>query len=196
MTSSTARLPAGKRTSRERAGFTLIELILVMALLAIAASLAAPQMASFFRGRTLDQEARRLLSLTHYAQSRAVTEGYPMLLWIDPASGQYGLEIQSGYVSEDDRSVQYEVDPTISMETVASTAPAPYEDEELATDTTQEGILFRPDGLVDSSSLSQVILRQADQSAIALQLARNGLGFELTRPEESASRQGQGGVIR
>ena len=95
MTSSTARLPAASLTSRPRAdGFTLIELILVMALLAIAASLAAPQMASFFRGRSLDQEARRMLSLTHYAQSRAVTEGFPMLLWIDPASGQYGLPIR------------------------------------------------------------------------------------------------------
>lgn len=167
-----------------------------MALLAIAASLAAPQMASFFRGRSLDQEARRLLSLTHYAQSRAVTEGYPMLLWIDPASGQYGLEIQSGFVSEDDRAVHYETDPTISLETIASTAPAPYEVDSVTKETTQEGILFMPDGLVDSSSLSQVILRQGDQSAIALQLMRNGLGFELTSPEEAASRQGQGGFVR
>ncbi len=167
-----------------------------MALLAIAASLAAPQMASFFRGRSLDQEARRLLSLTHYAQSRAVTEGYPMLLWIDPSSGQYGLEIQSGFVSEDDRAVHYEADPTISLETMASTAPAPYEDEGVAKQDAPEGILFRPDGLVDSSSLSQVILRQGDQPAIALQLMRNGLGFELTRPEETASRQNPGGIIR
>ncbi len=167
-----------------------------MALLAIAASLAAPQMASFFRGRSLDQEARRMLSLTHYAQSRAVTEGFPMLLWIDPASGQYGLEIHSGFVSEDDRAVRYDADSTISLETIASSAPAPYEDDGVARESAQEGILFRPDGLVDPSSLSQVILRQGDQSAIVLQLMRNGLGFELTSPEEAASRQGQGGFVR
>lgn len=189
MTSSTARFPAAKRTKRvPAAGFTLIELILVMALLAIAASLAAPQMASFFRGRSLDQEARRLLSLTHYAQSRAVTEGYPIMLWIDSASGQYGLEIQSGFAAEDERAVRYDADRDVTLEAVASTAPIPYEDEGITRDTTQVGILFTPDGLVDSASLSQVILRHNDQSAIALQRMRNGLAFELTRVDGTVSR--------
>ena len=65
MTSPTApSLPVKVRRPAGRA-FTLIELILVMALLTIAASLVAPKMASFFRGRAHDQEARRLLALTH-----------------------------------------------------------------------------------------------------------------------------------
>ncbi len=159
-----------------------------MALLAIAASLAAPQMASFFRGRSLDQEARRLLSLTHYAQSRAVTEGYPMMLWIDTAAGQYGLEIQPGFAVEDDRAVHYEVDSGVTLETVASAAPDPYEDEGIAQDSNRVGILFTPDGLVDSTSVSEVILRHNDQSAIALQRMRNGLAFELIRVDGTASR--------
>jgi prepilin-type N-terminal cleavage/methylation domain-containing protein len=58
----------------ERA-FTLIELILVLALLVIITSLAAPAMSNFIRGRALDSEARRLLALMHAAQSRAVSEG-------------------------------------------------------------------------------------------------------------------------
>src|SRR5207253_10956500 len=45
-----------------RSGFTLIELILVMTILTIAVSLTAPALANFFRGRTLDSEARRLLA--------------------------------------------------------------------------------------------------------------------------------------
>ena len=43
--------------------FTLIELILVMALLVMITSLAAPAMSGFIRGRALDSEARRLFAL-------------------------------------------------------------------------------------------------------------------------------------
>src|SRR4051812_3463455 len=81
------------RGSKSRA-FTLIELILVLVLLAITASLVASNMGSFFRGRALSFEARRMLSLTHYAQSRAVSEGVPVILWINPAQSTYGLTIQ------------------------------------------------------------------------------------------------------
>ena len=68
--------------ARGRGGFTLIELILVMAVLAIVLAIIAPSLGNFFRGRTLDSEARRFVSLTRYAESRAVSEGSPMLLWM------------------------------------------------------------------------------------------------------------------
>ena len=55
-----------------------------MVLLGIAAALVVPHMSSFFRGRVLNSEARRLLALTLYGQSRAVAEGVPVLLWINP----------------------------------------------------------------------------------------------------------------
>src|SRR4051794_2206607 len=62
--------------------FTLIELILVMTVLTIPASITAPALANFFRGRTLDSEARRILALTRQGQNRAVSEGLPMELWL------------------------------------------------------------------------------------------------------------------
>src|SRR3954451_20071745 len=77
--------------SRKR-GFTLVELILVMALLAIVMAVSAPALSNFFRGRTLDSEARCLMSLTRYGQSRAVSEGIPMLLIIDTRRGAYRLQ--------------------------------------------------------------------------------------------------------
>src|SRR6266850_4075427 len=83
--------PTNTGRPRERA-FTLIELILVMALLTILTSLAAPSLSRFFRGRALDSEARQLLSLTHAGQSRAVADGFPMLLWIDAPQRAYGLQ--------------------------------------------------------------------------------------------------------
>src|SRR5436190_5276257 len=62
----------GVRSSdlRRRSGFTLIELIVVMTLLVAVISIALPSLGGFFRGRTLDSEARRLLSLTRQGQSR------------------------------------------------------------------------------------------------------------------------------
>ena len=66
-----AALPAAGRR-RHTEAFTLIELILVLALLVIITSLVAPAMSNFIRGRALDSEARRLFALMHAAQSRAI----------------------------------------------------------------------------------------------------------------------------
>src|SRR5437867_13133540 len=91
--SNDRKFPGGCR----RDGFTLIELILVMALLAIVMAFSAPALTSFFRGRTLDSEARRFMALTRYGQSRAISEGVPMMLWIDTRRGTYGLQEEPGY---------------------------------------------------------------------------------------------------
>ena len=66
--------------SRARRAFTLIEMIFVLVILAVGAALVAPHMGAFFRGRVLTSEARRLMSLVHLGQSRAVAEGVPVLL--------------------------------------------------------------------------------------------------------------------
>ena len=75
--------------------FTLIELTLVLALLVVITSLAAPAMSNFIRGRALDSEARRLMALMHAGQSRAVSEGLPMVLWVDEKQGAYGLQAET-----------------------------------------------------------------------------------------------------
>src|SRR5438874_13384988 len=88
-------------------GFTLIELILVMTVLTIAVSITAPALANFFRGRSLNSEARRLLALTREGQSRAVSEGLPMDLWLDAQQGAYGLEAESSYEENDRKAVDF-----------------------------------------------------------------------------------------
>src|ERR1043166_3717524 len=70
--SSAAFSPLHHATQR---AFTLIELIVVMTLLVAVISIALPSLGGFFRGRTLDSEARRMLALTRQGQSRAVAEG-------------------------------------------------------------------------------------------------------------------------
>src|SRR2546429_2845051 len=77
--------------------FTLIELMLVMAVLTIAVCIAAPALSHFFRGRSLESQARMLVALTRHAQSRAASEGLPMELWVDSQKSQVGLEAEPSY---------------------------------------------------------------------------------------------------
>src|SRR5262245_60257146 len=86
------RLAAPLIQQRRSDAFTLIELILVMAILTIAVSITAPALANFFHGRVLDSEARRLLAATRAAQSRAISEGVPVSLWFDSSQNEYGIE--------------------------------------------------------------------------------------------------------
>jgi len=161
--------------------FTLIELILVMALLAIGATLVAPKMASFFRGRALDQEGQRLLALTHLAQSRAVSEGMPIILWFDAKSSTYGLNIQSGYVDTDDHSSSYALDSTVTLETpvIGAIPVSEQQDEKLGLTDGIPFIRFNPDGFPDPVSQQKIVLRQGSDGALQLVPTVNGLGYEI-----------------
>jgi prepilin-type N-terminal cleavage/methylation domain-containing protein len=108
------------RTSRARSaeGFTLIELILVMALLVVVMAVVSPSLRGFLQGRTLDSEVRRFVSLTHYAQARAVNEGIAMRLWVDPERRQYGLagEYSMDASGVDPKSVVYEMGQDLQVD--------------------------------------------------------------------------------
>ena len=181
---STAPYPVAD--DRPRRGFTLIELILVMALLAIAASLSAPRMAAFFRGRSLDQEARRLLSLSHYGASRAVAEGVPVRLWIDAAGGAYGLEVESGYGRGGESVMEFAVDRDLTLEVLTPDEVLPYEDTGGMNPAVvrRDGILFLPDGLIDPASTPRITVRQGDDGALCLVPASHGLAYELLHESE------------
>lgn len=101
---------------RSRAAFTLIELICVMSLLIIVVGVVSPSLSGFYRGRNLDSEVRRFYSLTLYGQQRAISEGIPMLLWIDPDERRYGLQAESSFQQQDDKSVDYRLDENVAVQ--------------------------------------------------------------------------------
>ena len=165
-------------------GFTLVELIVVMVLLLIVASLVAPRMSSFFHGRALNQEARRMLSLINYGQSRAIAEGVPVILWIDPSNSTYGLEIQAGYTIGDERAVDYTAEPSLSFEIPATTTmPQRMENETdddlLGLPEDRQAIRFTPDGFIDEVSVASIIIRQGDNAALEIAPTPNRLRYEI-----------------
>jgi type II secretory pathway pseudopilin PulG len=84
-------------TPRQPSAFSLLELVVVMVLLTTAVALLMPNVSGFFRGRRLDDEARRLWALTRYAQEVAIAQAVPVAVWVDPQTGEYGLEAEPGY---------------------------------------------------------------------------------------------------
>jgi type II secretion system protein H len=185
--------PGGLPT-RGRRGFTLIELILVMAVLTVVISLTAPALANFFRGRSLDSEARRLLALTRQGQSRAVSEGVPMELWLNTQEGKFGLEAEPSFEAEDPRAVEFALAEDMALEVrEAETRQPDLISSRLnrtgtvispQTLTRREGlprIRFLPDGLISEDSPQVLVLSGRDGHALVLAQARNRVGYELQK---------------
>ena len=150
----------------------MIELVLVMALLVAAVSVVAPMLASFFRGRTLDSEARRLLALTHAGQSRAVSEGMPMLLWVDASQHAYGLEREGASREGDPRAEEFVLADNVQLD-AANATPVPVGGQRLPA------IRFLPDGSVDESSPPVLRLSGADGSTLWLVEAANHQDYAI-----------------
>jgi len=174
----------------------LIELILVMAILTIAVSLAAPTLSHFFAGRALDSEARRLLALTRLGQSRAVAEGLPMELWVDPQSRTYGLEAEvssrTSADQSDPKAVTYTLDRDVKMEiparlvtkpAVIRSSLAPISIASVPVVVPRHGnlptIRFLPDGSVAENSPQMLHLIDRENASLFLALATSRLSYEI-----------------
>jgi prepilin-type N-terminal cleavage/methylation domain-containing protein len=83
--------PTGRTRSRKVHAFTLLELILVLAILALAAGVAAPSLSRFSRGRQTLDAAAHMLAVIQYAQDQAVVHAAPHRFQLDTAGGTYWL---------------------------------------------------------------------------------------------------------
>jgi type II secretion system protein H len=160
-----------------RQAFTLIELILVLALLAVVTSLAAPSLSRFFRARALDSEARQLLSLTHAGQSRAVADGFPMLLWIDSQQRIYGLQeegtTQNGNVQDTDpKAEEFEFGDNVQVEAMNASFVS-------VNGQSVPAIRFLPDGTADEDSPTTLRLTGQNGETLWLIQATNRSSYEI-----------------
>jgi type II secretion system protein H len=153
--------------------FTLVELLLVLTLLVVITSMVAPAMSNFIRARAVDAEARRLFALMHAGQSRAVSEGLPMMLWVDEKKGAYGLEAETSPKSGDPKAENLTVDENVQIAVLnAGTAT-------LTTFQNLPAIRFLADGTIDENSPQTLRLADAKGNALWLVEARTRMGYEI-----------------
>jgi Tfp pilus assembly protein FimT len=151
----------------------MIELVLILALLVIITSIVAPPMANFIRGRALDSEARRLFALMHAGQSRAVSEGMPIMLWVDEKKETYGLEEETPGKNGDPKAENLTVDSTLQI-SVANLAAG-----RTTTFHNLPAIRFLPDGTIDESSPQTLQLRDFAGVSRWLIETRDRTGYEI-----------------
>ena len=157
------RLKNAKTGRRFDKGFTLIELILVMAMLSAVIAASAQSLSRFFRGRAIEEEAGRFMALINYTRSQAISTSIPMQLWIEPDEGRYGLSPLEGY--------EWTADELIEI--------AIYEDVEMDLSLQVNNLLddyriiFLPDGSLDETSVKA--LSFINQKNDAVYIAQIGL---------------------
>lgn len=177
-------MPSSFGKSNSRTGFTLIELILVMAILTIAVSITAPALSNFFRGRTLDSEARRMLGVMHQAQSRAASEGLPMDVWIDANQGLYGLEAEPSFEAQDPRAATLSVEGNVVLQVGNAGPNQPASLNQLGNNFKSSHpnvprVRFLPDGTIDPQSPPSIQLTGRMGDSLWLTRATNGLNYEI-----------------
>lgn len=182
-----------ERGASSRRAFTLIELIIVMTILGVVMASAAPSLTRFFRGRKLDSEVRRFISLTRYARSLAAERAIPMIVWLDANGGTYGLRPESGNllrnVEEDSQRMalavgygffyQQRADFRLSETLRLVVDPLGPGNSQIVT------IRFLPDGTIDpiSAKVLQIVQDdpsgQAQTEVIWIALSRNSTRYEV-----------------
>lgn len=144
-----------------------------MALLVVAVCMVAPRMADFVRGRALDSEARRLLALTDAGQSRAVSEGMPMVLWLDQKQNACGLQEETPPGGGDPKAENVTINDSVQI------APVTTGSLGMTTFNNLPAIRFLPDGTIDENSPQTVQLTEGHETLWLLEL-QNHTGYEIS----------------
>jgi prepilin-type N-terminal cleavage/methylation domain-containing protein len=114
------------RVGGARPGFTLMELILVMVIIAILAMAIIPSLSNFRIGRANANTATQLIALSQFARTQSISEGRIYRLILDPDKGTYELEVQddSGVFqpATGDYGQTYSVDKGVKMQVTLTQA--------------------------------------------------------------------------
>jgi prepilin-type N-terminal cleavage/methylation domain-containing protein len=150
--------------------FTLVELILVMALLCVIFGLATPALTHSMRGRTLKMEATRLLGVIDFARDEAASQAVPMDVWVDSQSGAYGARPKQGYEDAGAQSKDFTLNRDLHFETAANT--------KALVDGTY-AVEIEPDGTLDPSSQQTLRIEDQNNNGMSVTQTTDGWGYQL-----------------
>lgn len=122
-----------------------------------------------------------MLALMHYAQSRAVSEGVPVVLWFDSKTSTYGQNIQTGFIDADNRASSFALESSLTLDApVMGTTPvSELGDEKFGLPDGLPVIRFTPDGFFDYVSVPKLVLHQGTESALQLVPTADRLSYEI-----------------
>ncbi|MDB6028521.1 MAG: Tfp pilus assembly protein FimT [Verrucomicrobiales bacterium] len=155
------RPPAGSHPAGRRvAAFTLMELMVVIALIAIMTAVIVPEMKGTFEDALLRSTARDLVSAVELANSRAVSGNQSHRLRIDSRSHQFTIEKQVPNGSpdefiplEDVIGCQGKLDERIVIESRERQTSDERERPDANLSSSPDGILFQSDGTAEARDL-------------------------------------------
>lgn len=132
---------------RKTSGFTLLELILVMAIIALTIALAAPSLAGFARSRVVSDTAAHFTAMASLGRSHAVAEGQPYRLVIDLPARRFYLTKGNGDGQTFTQSDLTDARPVDLPKDLDMSTDAPEVDG-------SRFIEFQPEGRTDIASVS------------------------------------------
>ena len=155
-----------------------------MALLCVILGLAAPSLSRSIHERNLTQEATRLLALTEYARDEAVSQGVPMNVWIDAATGRFGAQALPGYEDAGARAKQFTLIDGLHFDLHGGSLGASTQTSPPMRAGAMGGndvVEYLPDGTLDPSS--QVSIRLVDRSNSTIEVAqtKDASGYEIVK---------------
>jgi prepilin-type N-terminal cleavage/methylation domain-containing protein len=158
-------MSAGTKQYDRGAGFTLLELILVMLILSTVLAMAAPSLRGFFGSRQSQDAAAQILALTQFARSQAISEGVIYRLNFDTKDRVYWLTAwKSGLFKE--LETEFGQVFTLPRDMIMELEDADKEDGE-------PFIEFTPQGTVTAATIRLI--------------DRGGRGLEVTCPTVTES---------
>jgi prepilin-type N-terminal cleavage/methylation domain-containing protein len=175
-------------------GFSLVELMAVLVVIAIMAVMIVPEMRGTYGDALLRSSARKLISACHLANSRAIALHLPQRLRVDAKTGRYFTEPTAPEGGASDREsgnaarfrpIEGRIDSRVTIEIGGNTAEprtngdeamapnsqAPPESAELLDPMAIEGagnlISFLPDGTAQGP---EIVLRDREGFRLALRV--------------------------
>ena len=167
-----------KKSSKiKEAGFTLLELILVMVIISTLLAIASPSLRGFFSSRKTHDAASNILSLMKLARSFSISEGRIYRLNLDPDSASYWLTaVEQGVYknlnNEFGRKFLLPEDTSLKLEKEAD-----------ITRTNEQYIDFYPEGRVQPGLVS---LTDRRGDVVEIMSASPLERYHIVIPEETA----------
>ena len=140
------------RRSSHNFGFTLMELVLVLVVIAICAAISAPNLRGFARGRTLPNTATALMTTARWCRVQALSDGVEYRLNLDAAASKWWVTKDDGTGANftdvtDDLGREYAMPEGVTISDITFQGQMPAAD-------VGTYISFRPGGKTDAAKIT------------------------------------------